>query len=35
MSDEDLVEEIRMVLKASLFLGEGHRKVNARLAASS
>ena len=33
LSDEELVEEIRMVLKASPFLGEGHRKVKARLAA--
>ena len=33
LSDEELVEEIRTVLKASPFLGEGHRKVKARLAA--
>lgn len=32
-SDEELVAEIRTVLKASPFLGEGHRKVKARLAA--
>ena len=32
-SDEELVEEIRSVLKASPFLGEGRRKVRARLAA--
>lgn len=30
-SDEELVEEIRDVLKSSKFLGEGHRKVRARL----
>ena len=33
LSDEEMVEEIRTVLKASPFLGEGHRKVKARLAA--
>ena len=33
LSDEELVEEIWTVLKASPFLGEGHRKVKARLAA--
>ena len=33
LSDEELVEEIRAVLKASPFLSEGHRKVKARLAA--
>ena len=33
LSDEELVGEIRTVLKASPFLGEGHRKVKARLAA--
>ena len=33
LSDEELAEEIRTVLKASPFLGEGHRKVKARLAA--
>ena len=33
LSDEERVEEIRTVLKASPFLGEGHRKVKARLAA--
>ena len=27
LSDEELVEEIRQVLKESDFLGEGHRKV--------
>ncbi|MDE0081843.1 MAG: IS3 family transposase, partial [Gammaproteobacteria bacterium] len=32
-SDDELLAEIRMVLKASPFLGEGHRKVKARLAA--
>ncbi len=31
LSDEELVEEIRQVLKQSDFLGEGHRKVRARL----
>ncbi len=31
LSDEELVEEIRSVLKESDFLGEGHRKVRARL----
>ena len=31
MSDEDLVVEIREVLRTSEFLGEGHRKVRARL----
>jgi len=31
ISDEALVEEIRSVLKESDFLGEGHRKVRARL----
>ena len=30
LSDEELVEEIRTVLKASPFLGEGHRKVGGR-----
>ena len=29
LSDEELVEEIRTELKASPFLGEGHRKVRA------
>ena len=33
LSDEELVEEIRQVLKESDFLGEGHRKVRARLRA--
>ena len=33
LSDAELAEEIRTVLKASPFLGEGHRKVKARLAA--
>ena len=33
LSDEELLREIRTVLKASPFLGEGHRKVKARLAA--
>ena len=33
LSNEELAEEIRTVLKASPFLGEGHRKVKARLAA--
>ena len=33
LSDEELLQEIRTVLKASPFLGEGHRKVKARLAA--
>ena len=33
LSDEELLLEIRTVLKASPFLGEGHRKVKARLAA--
>ena len=33
LSDEELVREIRAVLKTSPFLGGGHRKVNARLAA--
>ena len=33
LSDEELLQEIRAVLKASPFLGEGHRKVKARLAA--
>ena len=33
LSDEELVAEIRAVLKTSPFLGEGHRKVKARLAA--
>ena len=32
-SDEELVEEIRTVVNASPFFGEGHRKVQARLAA--
>ena len=32
-SDEELLQEIRTVLKASPILGEGHRKVKARLAA--
>ena len=32
LSDEELLHEIRTVLKASPFLGEGHRKVKARLA---
>jgi len=31
LSDEELLEEIRRVLKESPFLGEGHRKVWARL----
>ena len=31
LSDEALVEKIRQVLKESDFLGEGHRKVRARL----
>ena len=31
--DEELVEEIRTVLKVSPFLGEGYRKVKARLPA--
>ncbi len=31
LSDEELVEEIRSVLRESDFLGEGHRKVRARL----
>lgn len=31
LSDADLVEKIREVLKASDFLGEGHRKVRTRL----
>ncbi len=33
LSDEELLQEIRTVLKASPFLGEGHRKVEARFAA--
>ena len=33
LSDEELLQEIRTVLKASPFLSEGHRKVKARLAA--
>jgi len=33
LSDEELLQEIRAVLKASPFLGEGHRKVKARLVA--
>ncbi len=33
LSDEELAEEIRTVLKTSPFLGEGHRKVKVRLAA--
>jgi len=33
LSDEVLVEEIRTVLRESPFLGEGHRKVRARLRA--
>ena len=33
LSDEELLQEIRTVLKTSPFLGEGHRKVKARLAA--
>ena len=33
LSDEELAEEIRTVLKVSPFLGEGHQKVKARLAA--
>ena len=33
LSDNELLREIRTVLKASPFLGEGHRKVKARLAA--
>lgn len=33
LSDEALLEEIRVVLKQSDFLGEGHRKVRARLRA--
>jgi transposase InsO family protein len=32
-SDEELLQEIRTVLKESPFLGEGHRKVRARLRA--
>jgi len=31
LGDEELVEEIREVVKDSEFLGEGHRKVRARL----
>lgn len=31
LRDEELVAEIRLVLKESTFLGEGHRKVRARL----
>ena len=31
LSDDDLLVEIRLVLKESDFLGEGHRKVRARL----
>jgi putative transposase len=33
ISDEELVVEVRKVLKESKFLGEGHRKVRARLRA--
>ena len=33
LSDEELAKEIRTVLKANPFLGEGHRKVKVRLAA--
>ncbi len=33
LSDEELPQEVWTVLKASPFLGEGHRKVKARLAA--
>ncbi len=33
LSDEELLREIRTVLNASPFLGEGHRKVKARLTA--
>ena len=33
LRDDELLQEIRTVLKASPFLGEGHRKVKARLAA--
>ena len=33
LSDDELVEEIRAVLRDSPFLGEGHRKVRARLRA--
>ena len=33
LSDEELLQETLTVLKASPFLGEGHRKVKARLAA--
>ncbi len=33
LSGEDLLQQIRTVLKASSFLGDGHRKVKARLAA--
>ena len=33
LSDEELVVEIRTVLSESPFVGEGHRKVRARLAA--
>ncbi|MYA40779.1 MAG: hypothetical protein F4Z31_03350 [Gemmatimonadetes bacterium] len=33
LSDEELLQEIRTVLKASPFLGEGHRRAKARLAA--
>ena len=33
LSDEELAKEIRTVLKASPFLGEGHRKVKVRLGA--
>ena len=33
LSDEELLQEIQTLLKASPFLGEGHRKVKARLAA--
>jgi len=33
LSDEELLREIRTVLRANPFLGEGHQKVKARLAA--
>ena len=33
LSDEELLQEIWGILKESPFLGEGHRKVRARLAA--
>ena len=35
LSDEALVVEIRTALSESPFLGEGHRKVRARLAAKA